>query len=255
MGRFEAPLREALGIVQRGELVSIVGGGGKTSLLFALGEGPGRWVVTTTTRIFAAQIARAPAWCSHESPGLERALDAGVPGLLVTGPVEGEKAFGVPPDRPARILAHPNVDGVAVEADGSRMRPTKAPAAHEPVVPGETTLLVVVAGIDALAGPLGRVAHRPELVQALTGTAPDEHLTPAALARLLAHPEGGCKGAPEACRVAVLLNKVESEAERRLARETALALAAEPRIDRILVGALRAGAGAGWQTFADPPVR
>ena len=38
------------------EHVAIVGGGGKSSLLFALGrELPGRVVMTTTTRIFAAQ--------------------------------------------------------------------------------------------------------------------------------------------------------------------------------------------------------
>ncbi|HOU41905.1 MAG TPA: hypothetical protein PK829_11620, partial [Promineifilum sp.] len=44
------------------ELIAIVGGGGKTSLMFALAATlPGRVVVTTTTRIFAAQMRLAPA--------------------------------------------------------------------------------------------------------------------------------------------------------------------------------------------------
>ena len=37
------------------------------------------------------------------------------------------------------------------EADGSRMRPFKAPAAHEPVIPAETTLVVPVVGADKVA--------------------------------------------------------------------------------------------------------
>ncbi len=55
-------IRAALGIESRPQLVAFVGGGGKTSLMFALAaELPGRTLVTTTTRIFATQMGHAPA--------------------------------------------------------------------------------------------------------------------------------------------------------------------------------------------------
>lgn len=230
-----------------GELVSLVGGGGKTALLFALAEAlPGRVVLTTTTRIFAAQIDRARSACTAEPAVLEAALATGATGLLVIGRVEGEKAMGVAPELPALLLARPDVDCVVVEADGSRMRPAKAPAEHEPVVPHETTRLVVLAGIDALAGPIAETTHRPERVSALTGLSPDACLTPAGLARLLADPEGGLKGCPPSARATVLLNKVESARDAALAGEVARAVLAGGRVDRVLVGALAAGPEAPW---------
>ena len=105
--------------------------------------------------------------------------------LLVVGGVEGDRATGVPPELPAEMLACSGVDWVVIEADGSRMLPVKAPAAHEPVVPNETSLLVVVVGVDALSGPIREVSHRPEQVSAITGLTPEETLTPEALATLL----------------------------------------------------------------------
>lgn len=55
-------LQQAFTLRETNELVAIVGGGGKTSLMFALANSlPGRIVVTTTTRIFAAQMKLAAA--------------------------------------------------------------------------------------------------------------------------------------------------------------------------------------------------
>ena len=272
-------LPAALGLTGGPELVAFVGGGGKTSLLFALAESlPGRVVITTTTRIFAAQMRLAPAvvYADDLSP-LGALLDAHGR-CLVVGHVDGDKARGVAPDLPARLLARPDVDAVVVEADGSRMRPVKAPAEHEPVIPPETTLVVPVAGLDALEGPLAEVAHRAEIVKRITndelgirneeeesvpspfgkglgrgsavlspsGRGSDageqEWLTPAGLARLLTHPEGGLKGVPHGARVVVFLNKVESEARLDAARAAARLMLGEPRVDRVVLGAARTAA-------------
>ena len=173
--------------IQESELIAFVGGGGKTSLMFALARALGAGVVTTTTtRIFAVQMKLAPAVCFLTAADAQSAMTylRGVPvgdlsyldeflarfgTALVVGQVEGEKAFGVPPELPAQLLAHPNVRHVLIEADGSRMRPIKAPAAHEPVIPPQATLVVPVVGMDALEGPLQKVAHRPELVAEIVG--------------------------------------------------------------------------------------
>lgn len=247
-------LRAALGLGERPELVALVGGGGKTGLLFALAaELPGRTVVTTTTRIFAAQIRLAPAVCyADDLEPLGRLLDAHRV-CLVINRVEGDKALGVPPDLPARLLARPDVDNVLVEADGSRMRPVKAPAAHEPVIPPGTTLVIPVAGLDALEGSLEQVAHRPEMARALLEgplarqlplpdhqpLLEDGRLTPAGLAGLLTHPDGGLKGVPAGARVIPFLNKVESESRLATARTAARLMLREPRVARGVLASLR----------------
>ncbi|MEZ4515828.1 MAG: selenium cofactor biosynthesis protein YqeC [Chloroflexota bacterium] len=129
-------LPAALGIDQPGELVALVGGGGKSSLLFALADAlSGRVVMTTTTRMSAAQVASAPAVCmADDLSRLSGYLDEHGR-CLVIGSIKGEKALGVDVDLPGQLLARPDVDYVLVEADGARMRPIKAPAEHEPAIP------------------------------------------------------------------------------------------------------------------------
>lgn len=238
----------ALGLGRGPELVAIVGGGGKSSLMFALGrELPGRVVMTTTTRIFAAQTSQAALACSLDDESWEQQLAGFESNLLVIGGVAGERAVGVPPELPSKILARPDVGFVVVEADGSRMLPVKAPAGHEPVIPHETSLLVAVVGIDALSGPISEVAHRPERVCAITGRPPDETLTPDTLAVLLTSAEGGLKDVPPAARVAVLINKVESPPQREVARSLADYVLREARVERVAFGALQGHAPSDWE--------
>ncbi len=222
--------------------------------MFALAEGlPGRVVLTTTTRIFAAQRRQAAESCSLDDQDWEERLDTFESSMLVVAGVEGDRAVGVPSELPYQMLARPGVDWVVVEADGSRMLPVKAPAAHEPVVPVETTLLVPVVGIDALSGPIVEVAHRPELVSAITGLAPDQTLTPDALAVLLTSRQGGLKDAPPDARVVVLINKVESPDEFRLARSLAGCILGEARIERVVIGALLRSPGSNWSICSRAP--
>ena len=248
--RRAATLAHALGLAHAPELVAIVGGGGKSSLLFALADSlPGRVVLTTTTRIFTAQMSQAEEACSLADENWRERLDAFASSLLVVGGAEGDRAVGVPPELPAEMLARPGVDWVVVEADGSRMLPVKAPAAHEPVIPDQTGLLVPVVGIDALSGPIREVAHRPERVSTITGLAPEEMLTPEALAALLTSSQGGLKDAPQAARVAVLINKVESPSEFVAARQVARCILREPRVERVVIGALRGGLSTDWEVW------
>ena len=127
------------------------------------------------------------------------------------------------------------------------MLPVKAPDAHEPVIPDETGLLVPVVGIDALSGPIREVAHRPERVSTITGLAPEETLTPEALAALLTSSQGGLKGAPQAARVAVLINKVESPSQLEAARRVARCILREPCVERVAMGVLRGRLSSDWE--------
>jgi len=241
-------LTEALGMTAD-ESVALVGGGGKTTAMFRLAREAvargGRAITTTTTRIFGAQVALAPAHVLAADATRERiaAALATHGHVLVIGPTEtgSGKAEGVSLDLFRRLRAwFPDVC-MLNEADGSRMRPFKAPAEYEPVIPIDTTLVVPVVGADVLGRPLdAEHVHRPELVSALCGARLGTPVTPAIVARVLAHPDGGRKGVPAGARVIVLINKVETIADRAPARETAVCLLREPAIHSVVLANLRA---------------
>ncbi|MDE0884004.1 MAG: selenium cofactor biosynthesis protein YqeC [Myxococcota bacterium] len=249
--RSELSLVEALELGNPPGLIAVVGGGGKSTLLFALARAlPGRTVLTTTTRIFASQARLAHRVSCVEDVGWESSLVDRAGSLLVVGRVEERHALGVGPEIPGQILAHPNVDWVVVEADGSRRLPVKAPAEHEPVIPPETHHLITVAGIDALSAPIAEIAHRPERVCALTGLSPDATLSPEALGALLASPAGGGKGSPRGARRTILINKVESEAEGQWAARVASAALGSPGLERVAAGALQGDPESGWRAWS-----
>jgi molybdenum cofactor cytidylyltransferase len=245
-------LKRALRI-QPKEVVAFVGGGGKTTAMFRLADelvAQGQRVVTTTTtRIFAAQIALAPQHIiqhqgqpSHQLiPSLTRQL-ASHPHTLVIGEPDYEigKAFGVEPDLVAAMASIPEVDVILNEADGSRMRPFKAPADHEPVIPGCTTLLVPVVGVEALGRPLtSQYVHRVERVAELAGVEVGTEVTPEIIAAVLTHSQGGLKGLPPGARAVPLINKVESPQQLDAARDLAGRLMAHPRVDAVAIGAVQ----------------
>ncbi len=231
-----------------GDVVAVVGGGGKTTAMFRLAREMvargGTAITTTTTRIFGTQIALSPAHLPAADATRERLLAAlaahgQVLVIGATNPGTG-KADGVSLDLFRRLRTWCPGACILNEADGSRMRPFKAPAGHEPMIPEETTLIVPVVGADVFGKPLDADhVHRPELVSRLSGAPLGAPITPEIVARVLAHPDGGRKGVPADARVVVLINKVESLPDRSPARETAERLLREPAIDSVLLTALR----------------
>ncbi|HKJ28099.1 MAG TPA: selenium cofactor biosynthesis protein YqeC, partial [Anaerolineales bacterium] len=109
-----------------------------------------------------------------------------------------------------------------VEADGSRRKPLKAPAAHEPVIPSFTETVVVLAGMSGMGKPLGETwVHRPERFEALSGLKMGEAISPEALTRVLLAKEGGLKGIPAGAKRIALLNQCDTPELSSLARRMA----------------------------------
>jgi molybdenum cofactor cytidylyltransferase len=233
--------------IEPGEVVALVGAGGKTSAMFRLAQelvgGGQRVVTTTTTRIFVTQMADAP----HSLIASRVDLLADLPSaletyghVLVVGDTDAvsNKAYGITPSLVESIAGLDCVDVVIVEADGARMRSFKAPAEHEPVIPGCTTLVVPMAGMDAVGRPLDEVTvHRPELVMALTGAERDQPITPRMVAAVVGHHRGGCQYVPRGARVICLLNKVDTEARLSAARQIAALLQLNPAVNGVAVAA------------------
>lgn len=240
-------LCHALGMVLPGEVVSLVGAGGKTSAMYRLArelaDAGYRGVVTTTTKVWVPTPEQVPELVVAERwpqavADLEAAL-ARKP-LVALGASRGPegKLYGIDPDWVGALRPGLGVDFVLVEADGAAGRPLKGPAGHEPVIPPSTTLLVPVVGASALGQPLGsETAHRPEIVARLTGLSLGEAITPQAVARLLLHPEGNTKGAPASARVVPLINQVDTPQARALAQDVA-ALVLQQGLGRVVLSRL-----------------
>lgn len=197
--------------VQPGALIAFTGAGGKTTAILRLGRVLAdqglRVIATTTTRLGIDQLGLFPAHLIDPNPAkIASALErAGFIAVVHDLDLAQNKALGF---LPARIAAlRPLADVVLVEADGSRGLSIKAPGPHEPVIPPDATHLVTLAHLAALGQPLGpEIAHRPELVSRLSGLNMGDRITAAALARLLLHPDGPARGAPQGAERHFLLN-------------------------------------------------
>ena len=129
------------------ELVSLVGGGGKTTGLFELGRQlAGTVVLTTTTKMGRQRTDGHHVMFSPSDSELADAL-AQHRTALAWRTDAGQKAIGVDPavcDRWFDLADH-----IVVEADGARRMPFTAPNPFEPIVPSRTTMLIVCVGIYA----------------------------------------------------------------------------------------------------------
>lgn len=191
-------------LAEKGHIVSLVGGGGKTTLLYAMAAHCARkgWrvLVTTTTHI------RQPAVCyAPDEATLTVLWQAGQYAVIGT-PAENGK-LTLPPQLLRRMA---QADAVFIEADGAKHYPCKVPAAHEPVPLPQSDIVLAVAGLSALGRPLREVCFRYDAIRPqFLSAAPDAPLTPPMLAQLLASTQGGRKAVGDRQFYAVL-NQVDT---------------------------------------------
>lgn len=225
-------LCEALG-VRDASVVAIVGGGGKSSLMAALGREYHRLgiptLMTTTTHI---RIPENALYIGEDPAVLSNMLS--LYGVMTVGtPIEDHR-LGQSPllEQLPRIASR-----VVIEADGTRGLPLKVPNEREPVIPEIADAVVAVAGLSALLHPLGEVCHRPELAQKAFHLAPSTIVTPEIMAQLLCSPLAQRKNVGER-PYAVLLNQADV-----VPREAALQVAnliLDYGVPRVVVAALQA---------------
>jgi len=238
-------LKRALGI-ERAEVVSLVGAGGKTTTMFRLADelASDGWKVITTTTTMIWRDERCGPTILESDAG--RLLEKVSPALreqsritVASGFDEAQgKLIGIEPSVLNALIALREVDAVIVEADGAKGRSLKAPADYEPVVPLSTSFLVPMAAIDAVGRPLDeRTVHRAEIVARLSGSPLGQTISPELMSTVLLHPQGGLKNAPETARIVPLINKV-SASNIDAARRVAGLLLDETRVARVVLSAV-----------------
>ena len=203
-------------LAEKGHVVSLVGGGGKTTLLYAMAAhcASQGWkvLVTTTTHI----LCPADGTLAQTDAQLQ-ALWARGSYAVVGTPAPGGKLTAPAADQLAAWMDQ--AVGVFIEADGAKHLPCKAPAAQEPVLLPQSDIVLGVAGLSALGQPLHKVCFRLEQACALLQAEPETLLTPELLAQLLASPRGGRKQVGDRLFYGVL-NQTDSANRRYLGQQT-----------------------------------
>ncbi|AND84603.1 putative selenium-dependent hydroxylase accessory protein YqeC [Clostridium tyrobutyricum] len=138
--------------IDRGDIVSIVGSGGKTTLMFLLAREVScnnKVLVTTTTKIYVPHINQFDFICCNTGKyTLYNNLKCN--GIYVYGSfVNNErKLIGIEPYILEKQLKY--FDYVFVEADGSKKKPIKGWKANEPVILNNTSKTIGIVPIDVL---------------------------------------------------------------------------------------------------------
>ena len=226
------------------QIISFVGAGGKTTALFSLAaelRKQGKTVlVTTTTAIFVPD--REPADYLVVQPELSDRNQVpfrGTPAVTVWGSIETDegKLMGVSREALSVVVNSGWFDVILIEADGSRQKPVKAPASHEPVIPDETNMVVGVIGLSAVGKPVdSEYIHRLSLFYGITGAEPGRQIVPEHLAALIIHPQGLFKGTPVMTERVLLLNQADNLSSRHAAKSIVHKVMAETsKIDRVLI--------------------
>lgn len=179
--------------------VSVIGSGGKTTLLSVLArELPGAVILCTTTHMFP--FSEYPLLPGDDAGQVEASLARSRVVCLGQPDEKGKlTAPALPFTRLLRLAPW-----VLVEADGSKHLPLKAHAAYEPVIPPESGQTILVAGASGFGAPIRQAVHRPERFCALTGAQPRDPVTPELAAGAILQEGLGRQ---------VFLNQVESEAD------------------------------------------
>ena len=201
--------------ISAGDVVAFAGAGGKSSAILAISEELTREemsvLVAPTTKMFLDEARKVgPLVTSTDQTGLRDRIEQSLADskAVVAGSelLSKQRIGGVDPAWLPTLQKLADV--TLVEADGSRRRPLKGTASHEPLIPDSSTLVIAVGNITALGKPLNDSnVHRPEVFSELTGVGLDQTVTPRAFATAIA--KGSLGKAPAGARKAALITGVQ----------------------------------------------
>jgi molybdenum cofactor cytidylyltransferase len=216
------PLAKALR-VSSPPCLAFIGAGGKTTAMFQLAkELQAPVIVTATSHLGIWQTHFADRHMITDTPAPLEELEHGLQGvILITGEIEGERTRPIDADLLRWLQQYCGYHAIPllIEADGSRERPLKAWAEHEPPIPASVEQVVQVVGLSGIGKPLNAgYVHRAEIFSRLSGLDLEQTITPDSVVRVLAHPEGATKNIPFGARRVALLNQADTPELQSLAQ-------------------------------------
>lgn len=197
-------------------------------------------IVTATSHLGAWQPGLADQHIIADTSGPIEKLEHGLKGIiLVTGEMDGDRTKPVNNNLMNWLQQFCGYHSIPllIEADGSRGKPLKAWAEHEPPIPEFVEIVVQVVGLTGLGKSLNNEnIHRPEIFSKLSGLSIGESITPDSLIRVLKHTKSGLKNIPANARKVVLLNQADTHELQSAAQGLAQALI--PEYDSAIISSL-----------------
>ncbi|MBQ8662810.1 MAG: putative selenium-dependent hydroxylase accessory protein YqeC [Eubacterium sp.] len=218
------PIEEAFAFfreeAQEKPIISLVGGGGKTSTMYAIAEGfwrqGKRVLVTTTTHIRGAeigvedllkeQVTENTAVFAKNLQEVEQLWQMNRIVVIGTGNA-GEKVSM--PESEFLSEAMAKAETVIIEADGAKCLPCKVPIENEPVLLSECNVVVGVMGMDALGQPATDICFRYERAKEVLGFEEGHQISQMDMARILVSEQGTRKGVEDRDYY-IVLNKCDT---------------------------------------------
>jgi len=219
-------------------IVSLVGGGGKTSTAFWLAQEfkkRGHCVlVSTTTKMYLPAPEQADCFICADNNNPEKSPEATLLSRLQNQPSEPAITFcyqneiapnngkmtgntkeqtkvsGITPNLVEKLKNTSPFTVFIIEADGAKCLPIKAPSGHEPCIPINSDMVIGVTGAEIIhtqAHP--ERIHRWNTFSALTQCSEGDEIDHQILCRLIEHPHGMFKQAPDHAIKIWLINKVD----------------------------------------------
>lgn len=225
-------------------VICLAGSGGKTTALFTLGrqlmqrERKRLVILTATSHLGVWQASLADHHLIIENTDAVQLPAEGL--VLVTGSIDEERTGPVNTNTLNWLHAFTKEHEIPllIECDGSRQKPLKAPAAHEPPIPAFAELVIYTAGLSALGTPLDEDhVHRARIASDLTGLALGGIITTQTIHTLLTHPQGGLKNMPPNAKRIALLNQADTPELQSLGGRLANELLGH--FDAVLIGSLQ----------------
>ena len=228
--------------VSSSSCVAFIGAGGKTTAMFRLArELSSPVIVTATSHLGVWQTSLADSHIITESSTPLETLEHGLRGvILITGGIEGDRAKPINADLLNWLKEFCGYHAIPllIEADGSREKPLKAWAEHEPPIPAFVEMVVQVVGLDGVGRPLTEeYVHRAGIFSRLSGLALEQTITPASLARVLTHLDGAAGKMPIQARKVALLNQADTPELQSIAHELSQPLLAF--YDSVIISSLK----------------
>lgn len=205
------------------EMISVVGGGGKTTTIFKLASElrlfNKKVLITTTTAIYNPKTDLYDNLVILDNnQSIESYWEKGTITILGRCISSENKLLGIDRNFLNEIFNKNLFDFILIEADGSKERPIKAPAYHEPVVPSLTSKVIGVIGIDSLGKTIDETnVHRPELLSTITNSKIGDVITEETIYKLVTAKDGLFKGASKDMKRYLLLNKADQQIQMKQA--------------------------------------
>ncbi len=204
--------------LKKGNIVSIVGAGGKTTLLFELADElkkDYKVLVTTSTKIYLPKEKQYD-YLAIGIKEFDEIKDIKSNGIYVYGSHlnEEQKLLGIDVNIDQYLV---NFDFILIEADGAKEKPIKGFETYEPVVLKTSSMTIGVCNIQAIGLMINaQNVHRLNQFLKITTKKENEAIKSSDLVSVILHDKGLFKDSVG--KKVLVINQVDDEKQMEMAR-------------------------------------